>query len=84
MEQNLISQIYLHSNFPVREVDLSRLTDMTKDPSVDTLIESARILQEEVPIRISRRIVALEGLPSKMLSHPSIHKLKQKLIHSQA
>ena len=84
MEQNLISQIYLHSNFPVREVDLSRLTDMTKDPSADTLIESARILQEEVPIRISRRIVALEGLPSKMLSHPSIHKLKQKLIHSFA
>ena len=84
MEQNLISQIYLHSNFPVREVDLNRLTHMTKDPNVDTLIDSARILQEEVPIRISRRIVALEGLPSQMLSHPSIHKLKQKLIQTFA
>jgi [3-methyl-2-oxobutanoate dehydrogenase (acetyl-transferring)] kinase len=83
-QQNLISQIYLHSNFPVREVDLNRLVELTKDPSTETLIESARILQEEVPIRIARRIVALEGLPSTMLSHPSIEKLKAKLIQTFA
>ncbi len=81
-EQALISQIYLHSNFPVRDVDLNRMVEMTKNPSVDTLIESARVLQEEVPIRIARRIVALEGLPSLMVSHPSIEKLKEKLIQT--
>jgi len=81
----LISQIYLHSNFPTKFVDLARLDQMTEAPvTVDDIVASARDLQQEVPIRLARRIVELESLPAMLADHPSIRSLKKKLIQSFA
>jgi len=87
--KSLISQIYMRSNFPTRPVDLDRLSCMTRNPDGNSLtskdiVASARTLWEEFPVRLARRIVELERLPSKMADHPSIKTLKAKLTNSFA
>ena len=84
-ERSLLSSIYLHSNFPTEPVNLTRLFQMTEGSvTKDDVVASARVLQQEVPIRLARRVVELESLPSMMADHPSIQNLKKKLIGSFA
>lgn len=46
-------------------------------PSQGTLLKAAQFLQEELPIRLSHRVVELESLPDGLSKMPSINRVKE-------
>ena len=48
-----------------------------QNPSQGTLIKASRFLSEELPIRLSQRVVELESLPDGLSRMPSIEKVKE-------
>lgn len=45
-------------------------------PSLGTLLKAALFLEEELPIRLARRVVELENLPHGLSGMPSVIKVK--------
>ncbi|CAD6589851.1 MAG: hypothetical protein TREMPRED_005542, partial [Tremellales sp. Tagirdzhanova-0007] len=48
-----------------------------QQPSQGTLLKASRFLSEELPIRLSHRVVELESLPDGLSRMPSIEKVKE-------
>lgn len=46
-------------------------------PSQGTLLKASQFLSEELPIRLSHRVVELESLPDGLSQMPSIEKVKE-------
>lgn len=46
-------------------------------PSQGTLLKASQFLSEELPIRLSHRVVELESLPDGLSRMPSIEKVKE-------
>lgn len=46
-------------------------------PSQGTLLKASEFLSEELPIRLSHRVVELESLPDGLSKMPSIEKVKE-------
>jgi hypothetical protein len=46
-------------------------------PSQGTLLKASQFLSEELPIRLSHRVVELESLPDGLSKMPSIEKVKE-------
>lgn len=49
----------------------------SRNPSQGTLIKAAQFLSEELPIRLSHRVVELESLPDGLSKMPSINRVKE-------
>ena len=50
--------------------------------NADAIVNSARTLHREIPIRLARRIVDLENLPDSLPDTPAIVQLRESLIKS--
>lgn len=48
-----------------------------QNPSQGTLLKASQFLSEELPIRLSHRVVELESLPDGLSTMPSIEKVKE-------
>lgn len=48
-----------------------------QDPSQGTLLKASQFLSEELPIRLSHRVVELESLPDGLSKMPSINRVKE-------
>ena len=48
-----------------------------QNPSQGTLLKASQFLSEELPIRLSQRVVELESLPNGMSRTPGIEKVKE-------
>ena len=48
-----------------------------QQPSQGTLLKASEFLSEELPIRLSHRVVELESLPDGLAKMPSIEKVKE-------
>ena len=48
-----------------------------QNPSQGTLLKASQFLSEELPIRLSHRVVELESLPDGLSQMPSIEKVKE-------
>jgi hypothetical protein len=48
-----------------------------QNPSQGTLLKASQFLSEELPIRLSHRVVELESLPDGLSDMPSIGKVKE-------
>ncbi len=48
-----------------------------QQPSQGTLLKASQFLSEELPIRLSHRVVELESLPDGLSKMPSIERVKQ-------
>ncbi len=47
-----------------------------QQPSQGTLLKASQFLSEELPIRLSHRVVELDALPDGLSKMPSIEKVK--------
>lgn len=58
-------------------VSLQQMVLFGQHPSQGTLLKASQFLSEELPIRLSHRVVELESLPDGLSKMPSIEKVKQ-------
>ena len=60
-----------------RVVSLQQMILFGQQPSQGTLLKASQFLSEELPIRLSHRVVELESLPFGISQMPSICKVKE-------
>jgi pyruvate dehydrogenase kinase 2/3/4 len=65
------------SSFPQTGVSLQQMILFGQQPSQGTLLKASEFLSEELPIRLSHRVVELESLPDGLSHMPSIEKVKE-------
>lgn len=58
-------------------VSLQQMILFGQHPSQGTLLKASEFLSEELPIRLSHRVVELDGLPDGLSQMPSIQKVKE-------
>lgn len=58
-------------------VSLQQMVLFGQNPSQGTLLKASQFLVEELPIRLSHRVVELESLPDGLSKMPSIEKVKE-------
>lgn len=58
-------------------VSLQQMVLFGQHPSQGTLLKASQFLSEELPIRLSHRVVELESLPDGLSKMPSINKVKE-------
>ena len=58
-------------------VSLQQMILFGQQPSQGTLLKASEFLSEELPIRLSHRVVELESLPDGLAKMPSIQKVKE-------
>lgn len=62
---------------PFPPVSLQQMILFGQNPSQGTLLKASQFLSEELPIRLSHRVVELEGLPDGLNKMPSINTVKE-------
>ncbi|KAF8249903.1 alpha-ketoacid dehydrogenase kinase [Wilcoxina mikolae CBS 423.85] len=68
---------------PLRDLNLTDLIRFGRPPlSTPALITSARFTRENLPIRLSRRILALRNLPFIIVSNPHVSQIFDNYRHS--
>ncbi|KAI9633879.1 mitochondrial branched-chain alpha-ketoacid dehydrogenase kinase-domain-containing protein [Dioszegia hungarica] len=65
------------ASFPQTGVSLQQMVLFGQHPSQGTLLKASQFLSEELPIRLSHRVVELESLPDGLSKMPSIEKVKE-------
>ncbi|ODN81426.1 hypothetical protein L202_01858 [Cryptococcus amylolentus CBS 6039] len=73
----LWDKIYHFASFPQAGVSLQQMILFGQNPSQGTLLKASQFLSEELPIRLSHRVVELEGLPDGLNHVPSINTVKE-------
>ncbi|WVQ84899.1 hypothetical protein IAT38_007062 [Cryptococcus sp. DSM 104549] len=73
----LWDKIHHFASFPQTGVSLQQMILFGQNPSQGTLLKASQFLSEELPIRLSHRVVELEGLPDGLSKMPSINKVKE-------
>ena len=58
-------------------VSLQQMILFGQHPSQGTLLKASHFLSEELPIRLSHRVVELESLPDGLSQMPSIGRVKE-------
>lgn len=75
-----MAEIYNKFHYTPTPITVEFLTRMGKNPTPETIVQSAQILHREVPIRIARRIVYLEQMPCGLSETSEIQQLKDLMI----
>ncbi|GFZ48521.1 Pyruvate dehydrogenase kinase [Saitozyma sp. JCM 24511] len=73
----LWDKIHHFASFPQTGVSLQQMILFGQHPSQGTLLKASQFLSEELPIRLSHRVVELESLPDGLSQMPSIEKVKE-------
>ncbi|OWZ36265.1 hypothetical protein LQV05_006392 [Cryptococcus neoformans] len=73
----LWDKIHHFASFPQTGVSLQQMILFGQNPSQGTLLKASQFLSEELPIRLSHRVVELEGLPDGLSKMPSINTVKE-------
>ncbi|ORY28155.1 mitochondrial branched-chain alpha-ketoacid dehydrogenase kinase-domain-containing protein [Naematelia encephala] len=73
----LWDRIHHFASFPQSGVSLQQMVLFGQHPSQGTLLKASQFLSEELPIRLSHRVVELESLPDGLSEMPSINKVKE-------
>lgn len=73
----LWDKIHHFASFPQTGVSLQQMVLFGQNPSQGTLLKASQFLSEELPIRLSHRVVELESLPDGLSTMPSIEKVKE-------
>ncbi|WOO80255.1 [Pyruvate dehydrogenase (acetyl-transferring)] kinase, mitochondrial [Vanrija pseudolonga] len=73
----LWDKIHHFASFPPTGVSLQQMILFGQDPSQGTLLKASQFLSEELPIRLSHRVVELESLPDGLSKMPSINRVKE-------
>ncbi|RXK39470.1 pyruvate dehydrogenase kinase [Tremella mesenterica] len=73
----LWDRIHHFASFPQTGVSLQQMILFGQNPSQGTLLKASQFLSEELPIRLSHRVVELESLPDGLNRMPSIEKVKE-------
>lgn len=73
----LWDRIHHFASFPQTGVSLQQMILFGQNPSQGTLLKASQFLSEELPIRLSHRVVELESLPDGLDKMPSIEKVKE-------
>ncbi|KAK8853042.1 hypothetical protein IAR55_003743 [Kwoniella newhampshirensis] len=73
----LWDRIHHFASFPQTGVSLQQMVLFGQHPTQGTLLKASQFLSEELPIRLSHRVVELESLPDGLSKMPSINKVKE-------
>ncbi|WVO18717.1 hypothetical protein L204_106437 [Cryptococcus depauperatus] len=73
----LWNKIQHFASFPQTGVSLQQMILFGQNPSQGTLLKASQFLSEELPIRLSHRVVELEGLPDGLNKMTCINKVKE-------
>ncbi|WWC94622.1 hypothetical protein V866_001469 [Kwoniella sp. B9012] len=73
----LWDKIHHFASFPQTGVSLQQMVLFGQHPTQGTLLKASQFLSEELPIRLSHRVVELESLPDGLSKMPSINKVKE-------
>ncbi|KIR27220.1 pyruvate dehydrogenase kinase [Cryptococcus deuterogattii 99/473] len=73
----LWDKIHHYSSFPQTGVSLQQMIHFGHNPTPGTLLKASQFLSEELPIRLSHRVVELNALPDGLAKMPSINKVKE-------
>ncbi|WVN88161.1 uncharacterized protein L203_103362 [Cryptococcus depauperatus CBS 7841] len=74
---SLMDRIHHFASFPQTSVSLQQMIHFGQHPSPGVLLKASQFLSEELPIRISHRVVELDALPDGLSKMPSINKVKE-------
>jgi pyruvate dehydrogenase kinase 2/3/4 len=58
-------------------VSLQQMVLFGQHPSQGTLLKASQFLSEELPIRLSHRVIELESLPDGLSKMPGIQRVKE-------
>ncbi|KAK4686810.1 pyruvate dehydrogenase kinase 2/3/4, partial [Tremellales sp. Uapishka_1] len=73
----LWDKIHHFASFPQTGVSLQQMVLFGQNPSQGTLLKASQFLSEELPIRLSHRVVELDTLPDGLNDMPSIERVKE-------
>ena len=65
------------ASFPPTGVSLQQMVLFGQNPSQGTLLKASQFLSEELPVRLSHRVVELESLPDGLSKMTSINRVKE-------
>ncbi|WVQ77255.1 hypothetical protein IAR50_006938 [Cryptococcus sp. DSM 104548] len=73
----LMDRIHHFASFPQTGVSLQQMIHFGQHPTPGTILKASQFLAEELPIRLSHRVVELDGLPDGLSQMHSIQKVKE-------
>jgi pyruvate dehydrogenase kinase 2/3/4 len=81
-EDALLDRIHHLAQYKQRPVTLQQLLEIGRNPSRDALLEEAKFLYQELPVRLSHRVVELEKLPFGLAVMPSVRTVHRMYVES--
>src|SRR5262245_25076207 len=82
VDDALLDRIHHLAQYKQRPVTLQQLLEIGRNPSREALLEEAQFLYQELPVRLSHRVVELEKLPFGLAAMPSVRTVHRMYVES--